>query len=440
MNMPTRASDRVPLAAFLATSRCGASLILSVLLLAAITILAGFGRLAMYRNQVKLRLDREREIQQEFATRSVMRWLESYYEENDQDLPSGDVPFRFPTVRGDIGALLCPADPVFPRKNAPSDFDIGKTGRNELPFGGYVTATPGLRVVARDENAGESVVCLADKTSSTHDVNSLAIDIAETRAPALWTDSDFGLRYLVYITDFCRQDPGVADSDLLRFSVTPLETPLRAEGGTPAARFAIWVEQDIPEGWETTGAAVQKARLRLFAKAPDIVGSGSLGGTCISSATVEADKSKGIQLASTMASLIQQEKASVGSDIRATTTYATIDLDKAVRKGFTAEFAHACREGVRLTVEVEVRRPRSDEATDKEFKTAIRKIAVTPAYEYYTPLSWSGRDGTVTEEISTVIRCDPGIHGEASEGTIATVTYDTHGTYANRKGHVGNVR
>lgn len=423
-------------------SRSGASLILAVLLLAAITVLIGFGRLAMYRNQVKLRLDREREIQQELATRSAMRWLETH--RTDDALPSEDVAFRFPTLRGDIGVTLCPADPVFPRRNEAGDFDIGKPDRNSLSSGGYVHADSSIEIGTSKNNL---VVKLADKEINADvgkDPVGLAIDIDDSRAAALWTDSDYGLRYLVHVTDFCQQNPGVHDSDILRFALTPKGKPLHPSGGSPQSQYAIWMEQVRPKEWEVEAGTATSAKLFLMAREPGMVNDGSV---LLSTAeTRSADNAKGFQLASTKASLLQQELASDTPDsIRATRTYPVVDLEKQMGTGFVEGFAKACEAagGVRLTVEVEVQRPRpqAEDGTIVEdtFKTYVSRIAVTPAYEYTTELAWSERNGNRTEETSTFIRCDPGVHGESDEGTISTVTYDTHGTYANRKDHLGDL-
>ena len=434
------------------TSReSGATLILSVMLLAAITVLVGLGRLAMFRSQARLRLDREREIQQEFATRSALRWLETL--KDGQALPSEDVPFVFPTLRGDMGVVLRPAEPVFPRKGVSGDFDLSKSGRNDIPFGGYVG---GSSLLGQPESADDGTYCqlrMADENSTVGETRTLFVDIAKTRVDTLWTDSDFGLRYLVTVTHFCEQTPGSSASDLLRFSMTPFGTLLESEGGSGSSPYAMWMEQQIPEDWPNTG---DRAQLSLWVRAPGLDGDPNhLGGQKMAVAEVKADKPKGFQLASTKASLVQQFIAHNDPDaIRSTRTYSTFDLDAKMWAGFTKEFTEQFKEGVRLTVQVVVRRPRPEpeageeggtevsisETEQESFWTSISKIAVTPAYEYTTDIDWRERDGSRTEEVSTVVRCDPAIHGEGNDGLpVSTVTYDTHGTYANRKNHLGNL-
>ena len=62
------AAERRPPIFLPANSRRGAGLILTVLLVAAIGILLGLGRLAMFRDQCVRRFDRQREIERMLAT------------------------------------------------------------------------------------------------------------------------------------------------------------------------------------------------------------------------------------------------------------------------------------------------------------------------------------------------------------------------------------
>ena len=419
-----------------ASRESGATLILSVMLLAAITVLVGLGRVAMYRNQVKLRLDREREIQQEFATRSAMRWLETF----GDGLPAESVPFVFPTVRGNIGVVLRPADPVFPRRNVAGDFDIGKEGRNSLSSVGYVSASDGV-VVESSEKGIVAKMSDKDRNAEIGGVHVLAIDIDESRAAALWTDNAYGLRYLIYLTDFCKPDPGRYDSDLLKFALTPKNASFGASGGQSGSSYAIWMTQDISKDHSVSGSAATSARLRLYARGTH--GTGVESRLLSDVETFARDGSKGFQLSSTKASLAAQKLAGIDNDaIRKTHNYPVVDLEEKMWKGFVEDFEAACRDsgGVRLTAELEVRRERVSQDPEKDvddYKTYVSKIAVTPAYEFETELAWTERGGDKTEEISTVIRVDPGVRGD--DDPAHSVTYDTHGTYANRKNHLGDL-
>ena len=74
---------------------------------------------------------------------------------------------------------------------------------------------------------------------------------------------------------------------------------------------------------------------------------------------------------------------------------------------------------------------------NNKIRTGIKRIAVTPAYEYSIELAWpdESADGgiDIVREISTVCRIDP--HYRVPDGQIPDdiITYDTHGTEATRK-------
>lgn len=421
------------------TRESGATLILSVLLLAAITVLVGFGRLAMYRNQVKLRLDREREIQQELATRSAMRWLEV-----QKTKPTGVSSFYFETIRGNIGVILEPAIPVFPNPKIGSEhYDIAKSGNNKPD---YVTFSQSPNYVPHEEQqsgANYKELVFGDYSTKSGKCG-VYIDLTPQLAQALWTETDYGLRYLVYVADICKQMSGESDGDKLRLCLTPYQQAFEGDGrpGTHVADCAIWMEEVRPKNETETS---DKARISLHARqrlGQDETFRDKNGN---SSFSVLADLSKGFQLASTKAALIQQRTPQTENidTVRKTDTHAVFDMDEVMGSGFVESFQKACENGVRLSLELVIQRPRSeleDELLQKGFRTAVTRIAVTPAYEYYTTLQWPNRDGSISEEVSTVIRYGASVRGEHGvEEEEGPVTYDTHGTYANRKGHLGDI-
>ena len=399
------------------TRESGATLILSVLLLAAITVLVGFGRLAMYRNQVKLRLDREREIQQELATRSVMRWLETC---QAGTLPNTTNTFAFETIRGNIATLLIPADPIFPKHGNNSHFDILDSKRNSIdnyPYVVYVSNSQANPTVGQSKDESRETLLLAKEGT----VGELRLDLPLSDG-VLWTDTEYGLRYLVNVEDFARGS-SKSPSDHLRFAITPFGQDAWDQGTR-----AIWFDQ-YASGGDT------RVTLELHAKAPGKpdVKLGTVSG-------LDGDKSKGIQLAASSASLIDQ--GIIGTDrnpnaIRRSDIPLTVDLDTMMGERFTENFRDACTEGIRITVQVEASEKPDIADDDRAKNTAISQISVRPAYEYLTELSWAVPSAGKNEsEVSTVIRCKgPEPRGVA----VQTVTYDTHGTYANRKGHLGDI-
>ena len=164
---------------------------------------------------------------------------------------------------------------------------------------------------------------------------------------------------------------------------------------------------------------------------------------------VEDWYSAGIQVSGSRASLVKQRyPGSRAKNIPATEVFTS---DEPLPDAFLETFTNACvaAGGIRLTLEVSATRDRtlhrqtdrSQTFTDKnnereEIKdtldTSFLRLAITPAYEYYTVLSWDSQDGRKSET-STVIRFS---EVKNRPRTFETVTYDTHGTYATRKRQV----
>ena len=412
------------------TRDSGATLILSVLLLAAITVLVGFGRLAMYRNQVKLRLDREREIQQELATRSAMRWLEACAAKS---MPNDPRTFLFPTVRGDIVTTLVPANPIFPAHGNPDHFDILDEWRCSLgayDYVSYLSQTHGSPEQGKTEegpDGSRGTLRLADE-GDTGEIR-LDLPLGNGDKAVLWTERDSGLRYLVNIESFA---PGTVNSpsDHLRMAITPSGQAVWAmSGAEKKSEYAIWIDQYAQSG---TGSVTLELHARKTASGDEKLG--LVVGR-------DPDKSKGIQLAGTTVSIIDQALV-MGEDpnkIRRTEIPLTEDLDQRMGEGFTEAFHKVCKDagGIRLTVQVESSPKPDVPADDKAKNTVISQISIRPAYEYMTELSWAVPNaGENVSEVSTLIRCK----GPEPRGVVVqTVTYDTHGTYANRKGHLGDI-
>lgn len=398
----------------------GSTLILTVLLLASITILVGLGRLAMFRNQVQMRLDREREIQQEFATRSAMRWLEQ-----QDHLPKFNETnrFIFPTIRGDIGIALCPALPIFPKIGS-DDFDIATGGKESLSLA-YVHITdddPDKMTTAPKLEKGNdkyAEIALGDWDSKVGRTSSAWIDLNDEEFRTLWSNSDFGFRYLAYISGFCNSDSNWP-SDVFRFSLTPFGKDFSHELGG----FSIWIEQSskADNSHPTLSLHVRDAEGRTKRVGKEHI--------------VRDNLSKGFQISGTTASLLQQHTETTAeiNNLRATQTLEVCDIDSLMGIGFMEDFRKACKDagGCRLTMELDITRPRPENEMTG-YKTAVTRIAVMPAYEYYTDLDWPDRSGGIAREVSTVIRVDPEIRDVEEITANHAITYDTHGTYMSRK-------
>lgn len=438
----------------------------AVLLLAVVVVLFGLFRLGSFRNQVRMRLDREREIQQTLATRSSLRWLETCQRINM--VPVDAVTNALPTARGTVDAILEPAPPLFPVRENARHYDVGNwdaDGEARTVLENYKSGKgpewsrvkSNFAEKSRTEVAsGERLryLTFADESSSTNAeecVRWLTIDLPEECVPsALWTEDPYGRRYLLGLKDVCKalwKKEGVAGEfrvtsggDLIRFGISPMESALfesQATGSEKLSGTGIWLEQEAGDG---QGFAYARMLLRARTKTD---GEFQIGDPVVA----EAHYSPGIQIAGDQICLFKQRYSSTRRNgVGSTEIFGVEQMPKSLLDSFT----NACHEahGLRLTVEVIVKRPRDlglseatgqldygngDSETVKDtVETSVSRIAITPAYEFLSILGWKSDVGDVSE-VSTVIRfCE----SKGDSRRFETVTYDTHGTEATRKRQV----
>ncbi len=418
-------------------SRSG-TIIPAVLLVAFVVLLIGFGRLADHFHRTTIRLDRQREIQQSLATRSVLHWLETL-EQNE--LPVDEVSFPFSTKQGLVRAVLRPAPPLFPAPGNDRHYDVRKHG-SWGSFSSYVfnnsDHVPKIGTNIVDSISGEiwkGLVFGDMETFSTGEDEwcRIEIDLAAdsgARVDAFWPDSEYGLRYFVQLTDFCKNEPGVTSGDRMRFGITPKgETLTRLEGGGKAP-YAIWMDQVSGEDCLKT-----EVDAFLYARTPERPDGCLLSGGRWKTPT----HIKGIQVAGTHATLFEKTGILYGSGKMPNVSFLeTVDLDRTdlgsggEASGFIEGFKQRCREkgGVRLTLEFQLLRPRpSDPHATDEYRNSVVRIAVAPSYEYELELEWKNRGGETVREVSSVICCSLSTERYLTK----TWTYDTHGTFAKRR-------
>lgn len=410
------------------SSRDGGILITAVLVLAFAVVLAGLGRLRQFRNQVQIRLDRQREIQQEFATRSALRWLEV---DRSSYLPISTNRFGFETLRGEIGVSVCPAPDIFPQPGNPAHFDScdaqnpARRNPERYPY-----------VHFRGPNAGPTQWSTKDgswygfelgtESSSVGDTNIVEIDLSSDLVAALWTLDPYGRRYVAQFSDIC-QGTDTSEGDVVFLGLTPLGQSLFGSGGGSRSDLAVWLEQLSPP--KTGDESMAPARLWIRDSGHDAVGLNQ---------EVQAVLSKGLQIAGTHATIFDKTRIENKDEtaIQSTHTYDSYDLGES----FVNRFSSRCAEsgGLRMTLGVSVGRPRSDdENQDTLMLDRFTRLAVTPAYEYTTVLDWKeAGSGSVVkrEEQSTVVRVD--VRLRPGDSSASAVTYDTHGTEATRKRQV----
>lgn len=327
----------------------GGVLIVAVLVLAACAVLAGFGRLRFYRRQVQVRLDRQREVQQTFATRSAIKWLESV--DKVSKLPVETNRLGFETLLGDIRVSVCPAPAIFPESGNAGHFDssdASHAARRAPENYGYVRFS-GQQAGPVHWSTNGTVrygFVLGDGGSAAGATNLVEIDLDGSVVDALWTSDPYGRRYMAQFSDLC-QGTATNEGDTMFFGLTPSGSALFGSGKGEVSAMAVWMEQLSP----SNRADDTKAPVRLWVRDRGT-------DACESEASASAIASKGLQLSGTHATVFDKTRIVNDNEsaIQSTHTYGSFDMGD----DFTKRFDRLCREagGMRITLGTEARRPR----------------------------------------------------------------------------------
>ncbi len=360
----------------------GAGLILTVLFVAAVGILFGLGRLAMYRDQCIRRFERQREIERMLATRSVMRWLSVQITQP----PDSAKDFRYLDGCGRTCDLtLRPMPSIYPAPNA----DHLRIGSAELGHAVFDCTDSSMTPTFTPDANYQNVLKIG--SSGTNSLGHFGRVFMDIEDQGCWLDDVYGRRYWVEIIDVNKSGTPDGVGDVMRLYITPRETASSSTSGP-----AIWVEQ-VPQGkvFATT---------RLWIREPGGVA------TPVVTQQIESEYGKGVQLAGNKVTLFNWLQGGQGLGTYDFNEH-TITLSDALVESFTGK-------DIRLTLEVE---SRSELASDNTF----RWLRVDPAYEYDILMQWPTSHGMLTNEVATVISVLPGIRNVRDNKTY---TYDSHGT------------
>ncbi len=371
------------------------SVLIAVLVVAAVAMLLGFGRLASFERQVALRIDREARLRRLLASRSAIAWLNACgdlahlpTETNRIDFVSGERPSAF---------IVAPSRFVFPETAA--EVDYVRSGSTEIDIGGIK-----YRLTA-----------LGDAKSAKGDVvKAEPVAVAFADCPdALWTDSLYGLRYLALAHEVFAPENGVGDD--IRFALTPRGQGFSGgTGGGRRADWAIWLEQRP----KADGGAV----VELFRREG---GGGDI--RCLDApVAVQPGLAKGLQLAGGRLGAIVCQPVAEGlvDGLYPAHEIASCRLPATFVTNFTA----ACRDcgGIELTLEATLCDRSKFAARGDACRNAFWGVAVAPAFDYAIAVRRGvGEDAPF--ETATVVAIDPG--ATVDGGEIRAVSYDTHGIY-----------
>ena len=443
----------------------GAVLIVSVFILAAVVILIGFGRLLAYKHQVCCRLDRQREIQQVLASRSAISYLQTttYYPEEDERFP-------FYVDKSENGkkldVIISPAKRVFPQVENTDHFDpmgaktnaqyiadkkyvhlVNPNGEEVKNIDHLVSGEGNAPYIARWQvgNNKKNWPCgivMANGNSKTGDVTMCYLELdSENFGDLLWTSDPYGRRYKIEIDSYC-EGSETEEGDRIRFGLTPIKKPLPGKQTSPGENLpaSIWMDIQQPFLRGATTNDVEDSsntnKYEFLVYTDMWIADHQMRERLLKDYPMNPAHFKGIQLAGRFASIYEQTRVSSKDDMIRKTQNS--DPPVMLPENFISNFVSECSEGIRLTLEVTALRPRTNNIS--RVYDRFYRLSVTPAYEYGVFLEWPTSQCTragerlKARERSTILRVDP--MSRSMPGGLRIFSYDTHGTFIDRKDHV----
>jgi hypothetical protein len=371
----------------------GYFLLITVLLVAAVGILFGFGRLLMFRYQCEIRFDRQREIDRTLATRSALRWLATQPTAN---LPTVETNFVYRAWAGrTINIAVRPMPSIYPNPTNSNHLKIsnGQRGDENVVFtnSDYSAMQPNF-IVHEDQPYVLKIGSEGTNTMGAGQAGSVEIDMPTLGS---WLDDTYGRRYWVLPADVNLCEGGAGD--VMRLYITPDGSDFKTSA------TAIWFEH------APIGAAPVPTTFWI-----------KYNGITINLATINISSAdaKGIQLAgNTMTPFSWQQPGK--SVYGVFTFYDACNLPKELVDAF--KDSSGKNKDLRLTLEVE--------ALDPDLgPNSFKWIQVEPAYEFDIELTWNvPKTGGTTSEVATVVHLIP-TKTRSTSTDNQVYTYDTHGT------------
>lgn len=414
-----------------------------VLVIALLGILLGFGRLLVFHNQCRLRLDRQQEYEKIFAVRSAMNRLQNGTPKQ-LSLPEegeSDELIALHTDSGrEIKVLIHPADPVFPILDVPGHFCIGRDTANidhftridqtNYKYGSSVTGDNALEIVL----GSDPYVCLMPTNAAPGDKCRLSLDMTET---GRWCDTPYGRRYAFNVYSFC----GTNEHDLVRFILRRKRLSEIFNGSTGHLN-------KTDESWrpQQTHESVIYAELQTAASGPGSFTAwtqryGEKEIPCVSCVVTNSDLNAeipnrngfGIQLVGRNLTLFQASPPT-SKLFKKHSFVGAGQIPELVYGDFTNDVKMTVGAGVTLStnmvMEIEVVANSSrDPSSGVIGRNNFNRFEVFPAYEFAINIENKnerlGTDVAPGLKLATVVHLDIDT-GRSTECTA--ITYDTHGT------------
>ena len=433
-----------------------------VLFISLLGIFLGFGRLLVFHNQCRLRIDRQQEYEKVFAVRSALNRLQNGTTRT----------LSLPVEGAEESIVMCtdssrkvkvlthPADAIFPISDNPEHFFVGREKANALGkverfyqidgtsyrYGSSVSGDKALRTGALERVlTGDYHVCLMPTNAVAGDKCRLSLDMTGT---GRWSDDPFGRRYAFNVYAFC----GTNEHDQVYFI-------LRRKRANEIFGGTVGFLDKLDESWRPRqdGESVIYAVLetsefgaRSFTawtqsydkgKLQDPVPCAPMGSSSgfdqAQLAVLQSGKGFGIQLVGRNLTLFQA--SAVGTTIsKRHDLFGTAQIPDLVYQNFTNDMktvgAEAPTLSTDMVMELEIRagswREYAQGTVDAPNK--FNRLEVFPAYEFEIRIeNWNERmreDVLIEPKLATVVHLEFDRAQSESAPCRAAIAYDTHGT------------
>lgn len=372
----------------------------ALLILAFVGVLFGLGRVLLYRYQCQQRIERQHELEKQYAVRSAIRWVETRSAaEGELNL---DGPANFVLRTGSERQLQVEVRPVHPYYPAePGHFDI----TNASTYGNAQLVGDSEEIRPKAVGSENSVVCQIGPGSNTlSQTGSITVDMSGTGS---WLDDTYGRRYMVVIENMNKGDADVI-GDKVRLFISPVDS---------AAKIGMTV----------TPVNATESSVDLWYFLP-----GSNEETPLASSVLkkQPENGYGMQISGNQLTVYYvywphaQSTMTIWGDYAFSPQYTIPD---AVFDLFRDSASEEQR-GKELQMVLELKRTGPEWNGTAETRNTFKRLQVLPAYEFEI---WLNREGSGEEsEMATVMHVAPdavAVGAGKKNMENKAYTYDTHG-------------
>lgn len=368
----------------------------ALLILAFVGVLFGLGRVLLFRYQCQQRIERQHELEKQYAVRSALRWIETRSSGDLTAMEAVESRKFLLCSRSDrvLDVDVRPVKPIYPSQAGHFNITNGASYSSaDVVLSGPVGMHPVF--------VSDTRVCqIGPGTNTMGQVGQILVNMTGTGS---WLDDSYGRRYMVDIGDI--NAPPSGKGDTVRLYISPTDSD---------AAIGMTV---VP-----TNSTV---RVDIWCRAPG-GGVEILGSNVLSSASVSVvpANGKGLQLAENQIVAYYWKQAGL-ANVCGTYEFSSPCVIPDETLQYFREIGSDPDEqrGKDLEMVLEVENTGPMLSVNDKNRNTFKRFQVLPAYEFEVFLNWEGSQHE--DEIATVVHVAPGARKKERENKA--YIYDTPG-------------